>query len=141
MHRLTLKALCRLGCHKLVASELQVSTRTVEDRLLRIKRANEMEHVHIIPLMVEWDRHSRGDPMSRTDTVYLPASEDRCEPTQFCPQSQTCARARAPIVTGASLARHSPVGCMYYLSVQQSRDDMARRKPAPEVKPFVKGLI
>ena len=60
VHRLTLKALCRLGCHKLVASELQVSTRTVEDRLLRIKRANEMEHVHIIPLMVEWDRHSRG---------------------------------------------------------------------------------
>lgn len=60
VHSLTLKALCRLGCHKLVASELQVSIRTVEDRLLRIKRANEMEHVHIIPLMVEWDRHLRG---------------------------------------------------------------------------------
>ncbi len=85
--------------------------------------------------------------MSRSDAIRLPPGEPRCEPSRGCVVRSRCARALASIPKqGASLADFTlaTLGggtalCVRYVNVT-TLHALPEPKPAPVVRPSVKGL-
>lgn len=67
----------------------------------------------------------------RTDRVYLPPDEPRCEP-DMCLRKGTCARWFAELRQGARLSTY---GCPGYVSLESLHARQTKAAPAP--KPWI----
>lgn len=79
----------------------------------------------------------------RTDRVFLPAAEPRCQPTKPCSVKGKCARYMSALRGMALMGDYSGLfdlagECPGFVSVDSLRSGI--KAPKPEAKPYMEGL-
>ena len=78
----------------------------------------------------------------RTESVYLPPEEERCEPHQPCLKKWSCARFLAKLPpSGAKMADHSTIICNAFISLDEARRKMRSGTDRRATHPPVRGMF